>query len=305
MIIIGAGLAGLLCGALNPGSTIYEAKPKNEISHKALFRLRSNRISELTGISLRKVQVTKGIWFDGKSAQISPRLAHLYSKKVSSKITDRSITNLDTCTRYIPPEDFIQKLISKNTDIRYNYDYFNNEADFPVEVVSTIPMPILAYKLKFNEHHYFNDNCIGKKIFINQLRIKNCDSYSTIYYPNPKLNIYRASLNGDILIIESTENIFSNETKIVLESFGLVPSDIVAGIVTNHTQQLGKINEIDDKLRSDFITEMSISNKIYSLGRFATWRPKILLDDICEDIFIIRRLIEGGNYAVNLYKQNK
>jgi hypothetical protein len=31
---------------------------------------------------------------------------------------------------------------------------------------------------------------------------------------------------------------------------------------------------------------------IYSLGRFATWKPGLLLDDIVGDVNVIRRLIE-------------
>lgn len=305
MIIVGAGLAGLLCGALNPGSTIFESKPKEEINHKALFRLRSDEISKLTGIPFKKVNVSKGIWFEGKEELVSPRMSNLYSQKVSGKITDRSISNLDTCIRYISPEDFLQRLKDKNTDICYNIDYFDNTIDFKIDVVSTIPMPILAYKLGVN-NEYFNNDCSGKRIFINQFRIKNCDSYSTIYYPESALSIYRASLNGDILIIESLSELCEIELIIVQESLGICRKLWDKNnIVKNHIQPLGKINEIDNKFRSDFITKMTIEKNIYSLGRFATWRPGILLDDILQDIFVIRRLIEGGNYAANLHKQNK
>ena len=37
MIIIGAGMSGLLAGALNSGSTIYEAEENKESNHQALF----------------------------------------------------------------------------------------------------------------------------------------------------------------------------------------------------------------------------------------------------------------------------
>lgn len=302
MIIVGAGLAGLLCGALNPGSTIFESKSENEISHKALFRLRSDRISELTGIPFKKVTVTKGIWFENENVPMSPRMAHLYSKKVSGKITDRSITNIDTCTRYIPPEDFIQQLRNKNTHIKYDFDHPFAEGEIPI--ISTIPMPILAHKLGDKNNQEFNQNCSGKRIFINQFRVKNCNSYSTMYYPGND-PFYRVSLNDNILIIESISEIREGEFDIIIKSMGLSWVDISESIVDNHIQPLGKINEIDNRLRSDFITKMTVENNIYSLGRFATWRPGILLDDICEDIFVIRKLIEGGNYAVKLYNQNK
>ncbi len=35
---------------------------------------------------------------------------------------------------------------------------------------------------------------------------------------------------------------------------------------------------------------------IYSLGRFATWRPGLLLDDLVNDIRVIQKIADHGNY---------
>ena len=36
---------------------------------------------------------------------------------------------------------------------------------------------------------------------------------------------------------------------------------------------------------------------IYSFGRFATWRPGLLLDDLIHDLTVIRRLANEGTYS--------
>jgi hypothetical protein len=41
--------------------------------------------------------------------------------------------------------------------------------------------------------------------------------------------------------------------------------------------------------------EMTTRFGIYSLGRFATWR-NILLDDVLNDIFRIREMMNGTDY---------
>lgn len=52
-----SGFDRLLCSVLNPGSTIYESRPEGGCNHKAVLRMRTNRISELTGIEFKKVTV--------------------------------------------------------------------------------------------------------------------------------------------------------------------------------------------------------------------------------------------------------
>jgi hypothetical protein len=112
--------------ALNPGSEILESNPNNESSHKALFRCRSNEIGKVLGIDFKKVTVSKSIWLDEKEVNPSPRIAHLYSKKVLGTITGRSILNIDQVERYIPPHDFIDQLKSR-CRIAYNYMFDAND----------------------------------------------------------------------------------------------------------------------------------------------------------------------------------
>lgn len=62
-----------------------------------------------------------------------------------------------------------------------------------------------------------------------------------------------------------------------------------------------KITPIDDEERLSFIHWATDKHGVYSLGRFATWRPKVLLDDLVEDI----RLIDRWTGSKNLYEVSK
>lgn len=299
MIIIGAGMSGLLAGALNPGSTIYEAGPERESDHQALFRCKSDSIGKMLGIPFKEVEICKSIWLDGEEVQPSPRIAHLYSKKVSGKITGRSILDIKPGKRFIPPCDFVEQLKSR---CKINYDQKISMSDIAhiTPQISTIPMPSIAKMLGFEM-----PECKSDPIYVNKLKLKNCDSYCTVYYPSDKLDIYRASITKDILTIESTSPLVSaSDLYEICKSLGINQNDTEDFVMQNKIQKFGKITGIDNQIRKKFITKLTLNYNIYSLGRFATWRPKVMLDDVLEDIFVIRRLIEGGKYSSINHKQN-
>lgn len=296
MIIIGAGMSGLLCGALNPGSIIYEAGPKRESDHKALFRCKNDMIGKILGIPFKEVTVHKSIWLDGKEVNPSPRIGHLYSQKVTGFITGRSILDISSGKRYIAPDNFLDILKSR-CKISYN-----RTVGLPGEGapwISTIPMNKMAHLV--GVQHNPATEFLAEPIHVTRIKIANCDSYCTVYYPSPNTPLYRASLTGNILIIESTSKIKDKDLYEVFTSLGL-PHCESNGYET-FTQERGKILPVDESLRTDIISRLTLEHNIYSLGRFATWRPKVMLDDVLEDIFIIKKLIEGGNYASMRYSQ--
>ena len=49
---------------------------------------------------------------------------------------------------------------------------------------------------------------------------------------------------------------------------------------------------IDNELRKEFMHYATANFNIYSLGRFATWRP-ILLDDVVDDLAVIERMMSS------------
>jgi len=303
MKIVGGGLSGLLCGALNPNAVVYEAGPKRESDHKALFRCRTPEIGRILGIPFKEVKVNKAIWDHGKEVNPTPRIAHLYSQKVTGKITGRSILDIRPVTRYIPPEDFVEQL-QERCNIEYNTFLVPGEIDYNCPVISTIPLPSLLVGLKMKDD-FKSTEFIFRNIHTERIEIDECDSYCTVYYPEEWIGPYRASITGSTLIIESMKEIEADDLKHIFTSLGIPMKMKYYEQLTGHMQKMGKIYQIDEQLRKNLITKLTIKHNIYSLGRFATWRPKVMLDDVLEDIFVIRRLIAGGNYASMNHKQGE
>ena len=299
MIIIGGGLAGCLAGALNPNSQIFEGGPMLD-THKAVLRFRSNKIFRTLGIPFKKEKVYKGIWHNDKPVSLSPRYINLYSRKVSDKLSIRSISNLDTVERYIAPADFHDQLrnICKGR-IEYNEpvdtiiqgQMANNEKK-PC-MVSTLPMFVLA-KLAGVDINISKDKNV-KPIKVTRLDLDiESDVYMTYYYTDPTVNCYRASLEGSQLIIESMFDISDEDIKVVMRSFGLTGVNSTVA-VKDFEQHNGKISKMDEEARKEFIFQMTYNHRIYSLGRFATWR-NLVLDDVFDDILVIRRMLNQSMY---------
>ncbi len=61
-------------------------------------------------------------------------------------------------------------------------------------------------------------------------------------------------------------------------------------------QRYAKILPIPENERKQFIYWATDKFNLYSLGRFATWRPGLLMDDVVNDVRVIRRIINNGSY---------
>lgn len=293
MEILGAGISGCLACIVNPKSIVYEAGDGSSI-HKAVLRFRSDKISELTGIPFKKVNVIKSIWSDGKEVASSPRIVSLYSKKVSDTYTNRSIVNIENSIRWIAPDDFheiLKDLIGHN--IKYNTTVDANLLSHMARpIISTIPIMILAKILGLNIDVGKN---IVSSIYIEQYEVDKCDMYSTVYYPDSNTGVYRATITGDVLIIESIGEygVATEEMLNVLESLGIDKNSIKK--IGNYKQEYGKIVAINEQIRREFIVNATINYGVYSLGRFAIWK-NIVLDDVLNDIYRIREFINKGHY---------
>lgn len=293
MNIIGAGLAGLLAGSIFPKARIYEAGLQSQMSHKAVLRFRSPAVGNAVGIDFRKVVVHKGVYSRGSFVAPNIRLANQYSQKVIGKIADRSIWKVEPAERYIAPEDFISQMIER-CEGRINWDFKIEKDDihdfaYNEPTISTIPMPTLA-KLFGYECPVFK----FAPITVRRWRIADCDTFQTIYFPDPNTSLYRASITGNLLIAEyigDTSKI--DESDLIFVAFGINP--LLTSQIDEVKQSYGKIAPIDEQWRRQFILKMSMQKNIFSVGRFATWR-NILLDDVLGDISTVKRLINGGIY---------
>lgn len=302
MNIIGAGLSGLLCGAMNATARIFESNPSSLVSHRAILRFREDKIARTLGLSFRKVTVRKAIWLDGRELNVAtPRLANLYSQKVRGVIAENSLWSLGPLERYIAPDDLHAVLADicggrVEWDCEVTADRIRHLGD-KVPIISTIPIPILLALLGIIREDGSIPDFKYSPILVSRFTIPDCDVFQTLYFPDPTTPVYRATLTGSLLTIESTHPGRAGYN-MVIEAFGLGNAGVQEKLIA-HKQSFGKINPVSDAPRKALLHHLTINHGIYSLGRFATWR-NILLDDVYEDVFAIRKMIYQSQYDVSL-----
>lgn len=300
-MIIGAGLAGLIAAHAWPQFPVREVMPKPEAAHKAVLRFRGTEVADLLGIEFRPVTVRKGIiGFDGREVAPTVALANLYARKVVGRVVDRSVWNLDTVRRYIAPETLYEQLVESVGDriewgaaVRFVFHPGENATP----IISTAP---LRLTLAQADHKWLSDDEFTRApIYVQRFRIPGADVHQTLYFPAPDLDVYRASMTGDLLIIEcAATQPQAIELGHVLVAFGMAGCEVE--VLEEVEQQYGKIVPIPDDIRRATLARLTEEFGIYSLGRFATWR-NILLDDLPRDISVIKRLMKTDRYTRRLH----
>jgi hypothetical protein len=291
MKIVGAGLAGLIAAHIfrRHEPVVLEAQAGLPSNHSAILRFRTPAVSEATGVPFRKVDVHKAAMWDGNLVtESNVAISNSYSQKCTGAVVPRSALYLYPVERYIAPPNFVE-LLAKGVDIRFDHKLETFGED---PTVWTAPMPVLMDIMKFDKPDFK-----FTPIWVTTWEIESpeTDVFQTIYYPQDDVPYYRASINGRQLIVEWAKQPDENYGPYsILRDFGIDVSDWSAG--TFKKQPYGKILNIDEKLRKEFVMGMTDRHNIYSLGRFATWR-QLLLDDVVGDCKMIDNWIETrGDY---------
>ena len=298
--VIGAGISGLIArGAFknNWDNEIRvfdkrEQKKQPLSDHKAVMRLRDDRIKNYIDCQLKKVDVYKAVYHNGEIYD-KPNilLNNLYSKKAYGTLGDRSLSSLGRVERYLLSgfgpdcQNYETRVVTK---IGEKYLLFEDGNHYSYDVcISTIPMPILikmagvesSAKFSFSPIHILRGKIIIK-----------CNVHQTIYFTEPDNSYpYRATIEGDTMIIESIEPVDELQFRDSLRAFGLTISDV--DVKFNYSRQaIGKMNEIDDLERRRIMMELTKKYNVYSFGRFATWRP-LRIDQTFDDIEKIKMFI--------------
>jgi hypothetical protein len=296
--IVGAGMAGLLAGNMlrRHKPKILEKQSELPDNHLAVLRFRSTAVGDATGVPFRRVRIRKGI-YDGCHVQndCTLRMANIYSAKVSDAIAERSCWNLAPEERYLAPVGFLE-MISRSLDVSFNarLDLSNGvEGD---AVISTIPLPALMQMcgMPITEKTFRHKPIWVYKAVITQPEVH---IFQTVYNADPVSAWYRATLHGQEFIVEFSVDPQmrfpdSSLSALLWEVFG-VRATILPGMVVKKEQKFGKILPAPEELRRNAILHFTNKLKIYSLGRFATWRPGLLLDDLVKDVKLIEAMIEG------------
>lgn len=309
MHIIGAGMAGLLAGAMlrNKAIAIHESQPELPHNHSAVLRFRSTVVGDALGIHFSKVRALKATapW------QNPVADAMAYSAKTNGTHTIRSILSADgtLSERYIAPVDLINQMYEKLTCPVYFDSTVDLQAikDMQGPVISTIPMPVLMRILGWEAKSEFRRrsgiNLVGT--------IEGANAYCSLYVPDPLLPFSRISITGDQLIAECGQDFLEEINSVpesarpgmfrtaVLQAMDIMGLGGVHMSYEAHHQSYAKILPIDEQERRQFIMWASREHNVFSLGRFATWRPGLLLDDVVNDVRVIQRLAGNPGESYN------
>lgn len=306
--IIGSGLAGLIAATILEGNGrkvkhIFDARTEATQDHQALLRFRCDTIARLTGIPFKKVKVDKEVWIGESSHKTcSIAAANMYSRKVCSEISRRSVANLEPDVRYIAPRDFYYQLLEKHRS-KLHLDHPLEPSmvgEFPV--ISTAPMPAnliaCGHKPADLWEGFTGPKSATGSIMVHKYKLDRSDVYQTVYFPESHISMYRASITGDVLTIESILSIDDdriNNLFYATRAFGIEGELGAESPFEKHHQFLGKMVDMPAGLRNAAMYTMTRDHGLYSLGRFATWR-NILLDDVAKDVAAIERLIDASSY---------
>lgn len=306
--IIGAGLAGLLAGnMLRHRATILEKQSSLPNNHRALLRFRTGIFGQVLGIPFKKVRMVKAVY----GANSNPIKSELdYARKTTGQLrSDRSLpVGVVKEDRYVAPDNLIEQMAAC-CDIRYGVGFEDCDKDLTGKVsrkdddpplISTIPMPDLMELLEYPKRSGAQFKSMPGSVITAD--IKNCDAYATYYFPDTQHALYRASITGSKLILEianrdgdDDESFIGNTAIYYAKIFGVHGTELHN--VEHHKMKYAKILPIDEDIRKDFMHWATVNYNIYSLGRFATWRPGLLLDDLVNDVSLISRwIMKGGKY---------
>lgn len=307
--IVGAGMAGLLAGNMLRGRNevvIHEAAAELPNNHSAVLRFGTDKVAEVLGVPFRNVKLIKTYlpWRNPVADCLS------YSRKCSGIArSDRSITSSAfAADRWIAPPDLIEFMALGAPPIKFGSP-FQFETNDEAPIISTMPMPSLMDALAYPEKPEFK-YVHGANL---RFQVKNCDAFVSLYVPDPKYDFNRISVTGDEVIVEfafpdgldmraALGGEWRDDISIALEILGFKTDDVITETVKVTKQRYAKIAPIDDAKRKRFLGWATDKHNIYSLGRYATWRPKLLLDDLVHDIRLIERWINSEKYAVRLHR---
>ena len=306
--VVGAGMAGLLAGAIlqEECSQIIEAQSEMPNNHRALLRFRSSVVGDTLNIPFKPVKVIKTV------ASIGNPVADAisYSIKTNGSAQLRSLISAQGVVeqRFIAPDNLVQRLAAKVGDkVKFGRKWGEN-VETKNLTISTLPMPVLMGLLDYKTDAKF-ESVTG---YVCTAKLRDTDLCATVYIPDVNEMAYRASITGDKLIVEyafpgKTETEAAAAMKHladypknrrdhlhwVLSLFGM-KSERIVGVPEIKVQRYAKILPVEEDVRKRFMLWATEHFGIYSFGRFATWRPGLLLDDLVNDLRVIQRLADGS-----------
>ncbi len=311
--VIGAGMAGLLAAGMlrKECSKVLEAQKSLPNNHSAVLRFRTSSVGDNLNIRFKEVQAIKSVhpWRNPIADAMS------YSLKTNGTATLRSVLTASSAPviRYIAPPDMVQQMYDRVSNLvqfgaKLDKEVLESAMENGEKIISTIPMPALMGILGWP-----NADDVSAFRSIPGVNYGTClkgvNAYCSLYVPNPDTEFSRLSLTGDELVAEvygSGPRLDTSPELILKEAIrylGLKKSSLPdEKDFWVKKQRYAKILPIDESTRREFIMWASRELGVYSLGRYATWRPGLLLDDLVNDVRVIQKIAtkQGTVYSHQL-----
>lgn len=296
-------MAGLLAaGVLRKQCChVLEKQPSLPNNHSAVLRFRTSIVGDALNIPFKEVQAIKAV--AGWRNPIADAMA--YSLKTNGEAHLRSVLSADgkPQTRYIAPPDLIRRMAG-TLECPLLFETEANFKDASAPTISTIPMPALMDALGYDRSHITFRWRSGFNI---KATLKGVEAYCSLYVPDPAKLAARISITGDQLVVECYDDMarMKSPKALALEAADMmgVVDCLDVSSVQSRVQSYAKILPIPEDERRKFIMWASETHRVYSLGRFATWRPGLLLDDVVNDVRVIQRLIVSAGATYNHRKK--
>jgi protoporphyrinogen oxidase len=322
VLIIGNGIAGQAAAFHYRGHDVAIIDPRGAqhplVGHSAVMRTKSNEIGLYLNTEMEKIWVEKAVYRSGKLYS-QPTLLdrNQYSLKTTGRIDQRSISSLSSGERFVFKESLNYKSLGmvvndevhaiENKRVKLAGDVVWDEYQFDI-CISTAPMPVNMRLCGLQRDVSFTEERID--VLRGEIGVDS-SVYQTVYLPDPDEMFNRISLHRKTIIAESSAghmvSMFSDDE---LGRLLALKVEKIFGIGTNliknvrrAEQKAGKISEIDDIARKEIIMELSHKHGVYSLGRYACWRPKLMADDLPKDIKRIDD-IYNTNYIGRIYESH-
>jgi hypothetical protein len=294
MIIIGAGLTGLIAATMLRHHQPLIIEEALELPRKPRMRFRSSVISSAVAVPFDPITVTTGIYSTERNPVI---LANRYSEKASGEIRSPGLVE-GQVKQWVGPDDIITRLASGPTcTIQLGTTWAGPDPAWEDEaIISTIPMGDLMDLLHYDNKPEFEFRD-GWTIDIG-LR-STVDVYQTMLFPDDADHYHRVDINRNEMRIH-----FSTIPTLHVDDYADDVCDAMA-IDRSHIKEVGGVNrskygairEIDRRTRLEFISWASREHGVYSLGKYATWRPEFDFDDLVKDVQAIETMITESEYV--------
>lgn len=291
--VIGAGHAGLIAAQMLRRElydvTVSEIKNELPLNHASVLRFRTDALQKALGVPLKKVRVIKDVV---DSRGIIPDSLN-YAKKVTGEYrTDRSVPiKPEVVERYVYDGN-LSKLLSRDLNIVYGVDAkaFPEWMQEQSPIISTIPMDSFTDGVTKEEFKRSHSTCITAHLV-------GVDAYLSAYVSNPDSFIARISVTGSLMQVDIEKGLSfasgDSAYSFIDEALELIGIFTLYRDVTVHAGSSTKLLPIDERERKRIIMKLTDDLNIYSVGRQATWRPKLLLDDVVDDVRKVIMMLRG------------